>query len=273
SPEGLVDSKRGFLRKTNSSLWRGSINPCYPFLWFEKDYLMAAMAVLRPLPSAHFCPPGQRPAIAVGAGAATATSSSRRKVKPPIAPLTAVAPATSLPKKKVLVPIGMGTEEMEAVILVDVLRRAGADVLVASVEAGTEVVASSGTKLVADASIVACSDEIFDLVALPVSELTTRTLTVYSLHVRLDSGAATMACVPYDIWGFAGGMPGSARLRDCEVLREILCRQADEKRLYGAICAAPAIVLQPWGLLKRKHVGAYSILHFFSHALDFYGYK
>lgn len=49
-------------------------------------------------------------------------------------------------------------------------------------------------------------------------------------------------------------MPGSARLRDCEVLQEITSRQAEEKRLYGAICAAPAVTLLPWGLLKRKQV-------------------
>lgn len=66
-------------------------------------------------------------------------------------------------------PIGYGTEEMEAVILVDVLRRAGANVVVASVEPQLEIEASSGTRLVADTSISTCSDEIFDLIALPVS--------------------------------------------------------------------------------------------------------
>ncbi|RWW01137.1 hypothetical protein GW17_00035846, partial [Ensete ventricosum] len=71
--------------------------------------------------------------------------------------------------RKVLVPVGMGTEEMEAVILVDVLRRAGADVLMASVEPDLVVEASSGIKLVADVGIDACADEVFDLVALPVS--------------------------------------------------------------------------------------------------------
>nr|DAD21542.1 TPA_asm: hypothetical protein HUJ06_023005 [Nelumbo nucifera] len=125
-------------------------------------------------------------------------------------------PAALPPKKKVLVPIGFGTEEMEAVILVGVLRRAGADVLVASVESQLEIEASSGTRLVADTCISTCSNDIFDLIALP------------------------------------GGMPGSARLRDCEILRKITCKQAEEKRLYGAICAAPAVTLQPWGLLKRK---------------------
>lgn len=49
-------------------------------------------------------------------------------------------------------------------------------------------------------------------------------------------------------------MPGAARLRDCETLREITTKQAEERRLYGAICAAPAVALLPWGLLKRKQV-------------------
>ncbi|KAH0732199.1 hypothetical protein KY289_003387 [Solanum tuberosum] len=133
---------------------------------------------------------------------------------PTIDPITTTAASAS--PKKVLLPIGFGTEEMEAVILADVLRRAGAEVTVASVEQQLEVEAYGGTRLVADTFISTCSNEIFDLVALP------------------------------------GGMPGSARLRDCEVLQKITSRQAEEKRLYGAICAAPAVTLLPWGLLKRK---------------------
>ena len=49
-------------------------------------------------------------------------------------------------------------------------------------------------------------------------------------------------------------MPGSVRLRDCEILRRITSKQAEEKRLYSAICAAPAVTLLPWGLLKKKKV-------------------
>jgi putative intracellular protease/amidase len=49
-------------------------------------------------------------------------------------------------------------------------------------------------------------------------------------------------------------MPGSVRLRDSVILQRITVRQAEEKRLYGAICAAPAVVLMPWGLHKRKKI-------------------
>ncbi|CAD6265198.1 unnamed protein product [Miscanthus lutarioriparius] len=112
----------------------------------------------------------------------------------------------------------MGTEEMEAVIVAGVLRRAGADVTLASVEDGLEVEASCGSRIVADTHIASCADQVFDLVALP------------------------------------GGMPGSVRLRDSDILQRITVRQAEEKRLYGAICAAPAVVLTPWGLHRRKKV-------------------
>ncbi|KAJ4836338.1 Protein DJ-1 C [Turnera subulata] len=124
--------------------------------------------------------------------------------------------SVAAPPKKVLVPIAFGTDAMEAVITVYVLRRAGAEVIVASVEPQLEIEASGGTRLVADTLISSCSGEVFDVVALP------------------------------------GGMPGSARLRDCEVLRKITCTQAEEKRLYGAISTAPAITLLPWDLLTYK---------------------
>ncbi|CAI0447321.1 unnamed protein product [Linum tenue] len=146
------------------------------------------------------------------------TASPQIPTTPTTSNSDSTAPISAAPPKKVLVPIGFGTEEMEAVILIDVLRRAGAKVTVASVEPQLEIEAAAGSKLVADISISDCSDETFDLVALP------------------------------------GGMPGSARLRDCEVLRRITSKQADEERLYGAICAAPAVTLLPWGLLRKKQI-------------------
>lgn len=70
---------------------------------------------------------------------------------------------------QVLVPIGTGSEEMEAVITVDVLRRAGAEVTVASVEDSLEIKCSRSVKVVADKLIGDCAGEEFDLIALPVS--------------------------------------------------------------------------------------------------------
>lgn len=57
---------------------------------------------------------------------------------------------------------------MEAVITIDVLRRSGADVTVASVEKQLRVEACHGVKIVADALVSDCRDAVFDLIALPV---------------------------------------------------------------------------------------------------------
>lgn len=54
-------------------------------------------------------------------------------------------------------------------MLVDILRRARVDVVVASVEKSMQIVASRNTKLVADKSIAAAAAEsVYDLIILPV---------------------------------------------------------------------------------------------------------
>ncbi len=116
--------------------------------------------------------------------------------------------------KKVLVPIADGSEEIEAVCIVDTLRRAGAEVTVASVDK-LPVTASRGVKLVADALIAPCASQTYDCIALP------------------------------------GGMPGAEHLRDSTALIGMLRQQKQAGRLYAAICAAPAVVLQPHGLLEN----------------------
>lgn len=123
--------------------------------------------------------------------------------------------------KKVLVPVGQGTEEMEAVIIIDVLRRAGAQVVVASVESSREVVCSRGVKLVADCLIGDCGQGGFDLIACP------------------------------------GGMPGAERLRDSTLLTELVTRQQQEGRYYAAICATPAVFFGAKGLLAGKKATAH----------------
>ncbi|KAL3508752.1 hypothetical protein ACH5RR_028153 [Cinchona calisaya] len=123
--------------------------------------------------------------------------------------------------KKVLVPIANGTEPLEAVVTIDVLRRAGAEVTVASVEKQLQVDGLHGVKIVADSLISDCTDTVFDLISLP------------------------------------GGMPGATTLKDCKTLETIVKKQASEGRLYAAICAAPAVALGPWGLLKGKKATCY----------------
>ncbi|KAK7335089.1 hypothetical protein VNO80_26860 [Phaseolus coccineus] len=114
----------------------------------------------------------------------------------------------------VLLPIAPGSEPMEAVIIVDVLRRAGADVTVASDSANLSVLARHDVKILADASVSDVAGTSFDLVAIP------------------------------------GGIPGVENLRDCKVLEGLVKKHVEEGRLYAAVCAAPAVVLGPWGLLN-----------------------
>jgi protein deglycase len=117
--------------------------------------------------------------------------------------------------KKVLVPIADGCEEIEAVCIIDVLRRAGAEVTVASVDE-LQINASREVKLTADCLIFDCTNQIFDLIALP------------------------------------GGMPGAEHFRDSTQLVEMLKNQREEGRLYAAICASPVVVFQPHDLLAGK---------------------
>lgn len=70
--------------------------------------------------------------------------------------------------KKVIVPVANGSEEAETVIIVDVLRRSGAEVVLASVEESLEVTCSRNVKLVADAFLSDCVSGDYDAVALPV---------------------------------------------------------------------------------------------------------
>lgn len=70
---------------------------------------------------------------------------------------------------QILVPIASGTEEMEAVMIIDILRRAKATVVVASVEDKIETIASRKVKLEADMLLDEAAKLSYDLIVLPVS--------------------------------------------------------------------------------------------------------
>jgi 4-methyl-5(b-hydroxyethyl)-thiazole monophosphate biosynthesis len=117
--------------------------------------------------------------------------------------------------QKVLVPVADGTEELEAIAVIDVLRRAEAEVVVASV-GNLEITASRGTRIIADKQMIECTGDVFDLIVLP------------------------------------GGMPGAEHLRDCPDLIPMLKEQDRAGRFYAAICASPAVVFQHHGLLGNR---------------------
>jgi 4-methyl-5(b-hydroxyethyl)-thiazole monophosphate biosynthesis len=137
-------------------------------------------------------------------------------------PLLRRALATTPPPPTVLVPVADGSEEIETVCIVDTLVRAGAAVTLASVEPGRLLVTCSrGVRLEADAHIADCAGATFDAIALP------------------------------------GGMPGAEALRDDPTLTELLRAQHASERLVAAVCASPAVVLAPHGLLGGDRATCY----------------
>jgi len=120
---------------------------------------------------------------------------------------------------KVLVPLAEGCEELEAVTIIDLLRRAAIDVVVAGLQPGI-VKASRGTMLVPDCTLDVALLESFDMVVLP------------------------------------GGMPGMTHLRDDMRIVSLLQKMARDGKYTCAICAAP-VVLAEAGLLKGRTVTSY----------------
>ncbi len=121
---------------------------------------------------------------------------------------------------RVLVPLAPGSEELEAVTIIDLLRRAGFTVVVAGLDAGP-VECSRGTVIVPDQPLADVVNDDFDLIVLP------------------------------------GGLPGANHLRDDSRLQAMLLHQSDAGRLLGAICAAPK-ALASAGLLTGRRVTAYT---------------
>ena len=114
--------------------------------------------------------------------------------------------------KKVLVALAPGFEEIEAITVVDILRRAGARVTLAGTVAGP-VEGSRGVSVLPDALIDQVDDAEFDLLVLP------------------------------------GGQPGTDNLQKNETVKSIIQNMHQAQKKVAAICAAP-IVLQSAGILK-----------------------
>ena len=122
--------------------------------------------------------------------------------------------------KKIAVHLAEGYEEIEAISIIDVLRRADFSVTIISISEKLEVEGSHGVKIIADKSFKEVDYELIDMIILP------------------------------------GGMPGAANLNEHLGLREQILNFNESKKMLAAICAAP-LVFGNLGILKNKKATCY----------------
>lgn len=113
-----------------------------------------------------------------------------------------------------------GFEEIEAVTVVDVLRRAGLDITMVSVSGNREVRGAHGIPVI--------TDDLFEYV---------------------DHQGADLLILP-------GGMPGTKHLAAHHKLGDVLKRYHAEGKWLAAICAAPS-VLGGLGILQGRRATCY----------------
>lgn len=120
---------------------------------------------------------------------------------------------------KVLVPLAQGCEEVEAVTIIDLLRRAKIEVVSAGLD-DQPVTASRGVRLIADTTLDVALEQEFDMIVLP------------------------------------GGLPGMTNLKNDPRIIVLLQKMAREGKYTCAICAAPAVLAEA-GLLAGKSATGY----------------
>ena len=125
--------------------------------------------------------------------------------------------------KKALIAVADGVEELEAITIIDCLRRVGADLTIASV-GKLQITTARKVKITADCLISDCKNETYDLIVLP------------------------------------GGNLGAENLRESKELAEMLKKQKDSSGFYAAICASPAVVFEYHGLLTGKKATCFPAL-------------
>ncbi len=117
---------------------------------------------------------------------------------------------------KVYAMIANGTEEVECLAVVDILRRSGVETVLVSINDTVDTVSSHNVKIQADAVIADVDFSSADVIFLP------------------------------------GGLPGSEYLSACEPLIEAVRQALTDGRRVAAICAAPGVVLGRHGFLEGK---------------------
>lgn len=121
--------------------------------------------------------------------------------------------------KRVLVPFSEGVEEIECIAVVDILRRAGVEVVLASLD-GKPVTGRSVITIQPDAALADVEGQEWDMVVLP------------------------------------GGLPNADHLRQDEHVKAVVQRLSSQRRHVAAICAAPT-ALAAFGVLGGLRVTSY----------------
>lgn len=122
--------------------------------------------------------------------------------------------------KKVYIFLADGFEEIEGLTVVDLLRRAGIEVVTVSIKADKMVTGAHGISVMAD-----------------------------FLFEEVKGTMADMAVLP-------GGMPGTTNLLTCEPLMDMVLGLHSAGAYVAAICAAPSILAEI-GLLDGKKATSY----------------
>jgi len=127
--------------------------------------------------------------------------------------------------KKALVLLADGFEDVEAVTPIDYMSRAGIEVTTASISENLTVTSKwGGIKMIADTTLAELGKQ--------------------------GTGGWDAVILP-------GGMPGSTNLAASKETGALLKEMAAAGKLLCAICAAPALVLAPLGLLSGKKFTCY----------------
>ncbi len=121
---------------------------------------------------------------------------------------------------KVFILLANGFEDIEMIAAVDILRRAGADVKLLSIDDNLVVTSAHNVKVTADGLLKDYRDHAADVVITP------------------------------------GGIPGATNLRDSAIVKDMLRRQADEDRYIASICASP-IALESADVINNRQFTCY----------------
>ncbi|MFZ2960474.1 MAG: DJ-1 family glyoxalase III [Candidatus Ozemobacteraceae bacterium] len=125
---------------------------------------------------------------------------------------------------KVFVLMAQGFEEMELVITVDILRRAGIDVETVALEDSLEpVLGSRKMRMVPDTTLA-----------------------------RIDAASCDMVVLP-------GGKEGAERLGASEAVLELVRRVHGLGKYVAAICAAPAVLVKA-GIMKGRRITCHPVV-------------